>query len=370
MHPNMTDATIRSIAMICLVAVGTTAAACSAASPTPVAAAATVAASTVAASTVAAPPSQLWVGPPLLISEVLAHTDPPQQDSIELYNNSSAALNLGGWQLTDDNKLDPDKMFIIPDGTTLAAGGYQLFTEDDFANRFKLSEFGEQVSLWTPDGQLVDLLKFGVNENGISLNRHMTSDGRTLLWPASASTLGAPNAPLHVGPVVFTQIMYNPTAGAEYLAVTNISASPAPLFDPNAPGNTWRIDGVDFSFPANVTLASGETVYIGDGEPASLRTELNLAPAIRIFGPWRGGLAGNGERIALQKPQPPETSGAVAFADVDVVEYNDKAPWPSAGNGRWLSRRAPTGFGDDPAEWQSAETFVLTSVALLPFVVR
>ena len=356
----MMDATMRSIAMICLVAVGTTAAACSATSPTPVA----------AASIPETTPSQLWVGPPLLISEVLAHTDPPQQDSIELYNNSGATLNLGGWQLTDGDKLDPDKMFVIPNGTTLPAGAYRLFTEDDFAKRFKLSEFGEQVSLWTPDGQLVDLLKFGVNENGVSLNRHMTSDGRTLLWPATVTTLGAPNGPLHVGPVVFTQIMYNPTAGAEYLAVTNISAAPVPLFDPSAPGNTWRIDGVAFSFPANVTLRSGETVYIGDGEPATLRAELNLAPAIRIFGPWNGGLAGNGERIALQKPQPPETSGNVAFADVDVVEYNDKAPWPAAGNGRWLSRRAPTGFGDDPAEWQSTETFVLKSVALLPFVVR
>ncbi len=38
----------------------------------------------------------------VLINEFLAHTDPPLEDSIELFNYSSTAVDLGGCVLTDD----------------------------------------------------------------------------------------------------------------------------------------------------------------------------------------------------------------------------------------------------------------------------
>ncbi len=56
-------------------------------------------------------------------------------DWLELHNRGSQALNLGGWQLRDD---EDDHVFTIPNGTVLPAGGYQVFVEDaaKFAAQF------------------------------------------------------------------------------------------------------------------------------------------------------------------------------------------------------------------------------------------
>src|SRR6185369_10618467 len=40
--------------------------------------------------------------PPVVINEALTHTDPPQLDSIELYNPSASPASIGGWFLSDD----------------------------------------------------------------------------------------------------------------------------------------------------------------------------------------------------------------------------------------------------------------------------
>ena len=51
-------------------------------------------------------------------------------DAIELYNPTAAPINLGGWYLSDDS--DNYQKFRIPNGTTIAAGGYLVFDEDAF----------------------------------------------------------------------------------------------------------------------------------------------------------------------------------------------------------------------------------------------
>src|SRR5690606_28825166 len=39
----------------------------------------------------------LPIDPPVIINEVLAHTDPPQSDSIDLYNRTNAQVDISGW---------------------------------------------------------------------------------------------------------------------------------------------------------------------------------------------------------------------------------------------------------------------------------
>ena len=64
------------------------------------------------------------------INEVLAHTDLPQRDFIELQNTTSSPLNIGGWYLSDSkNDL---RQFQIPTGTVIAANGFVVFDESDF----------------------------------------------------------------------------------------------------------------------------------------------------------------------------------------------------------------------------------------------
>jgi hypothetical protein len=67
---------------------------------------------------------------PIVISEILAHTDPPQQDSIELHNPTGTNVNIGGWFLTDEP--DTPAKFRIPNNTIIPAGGRIYFDADDF----------------------------------------------------------------------------------------------------------------------------------------------------------------------------------------------------------------------------------------------
>jgi len=51
----------------------------------------------------------------------------------------------------------------------------------------------------------------------------------------------------------------------------------------------------------------------------------------------------------------PDTNG-VAYITVDEVRYDDRAPWPPGadGGGPSLQRKAPSVYGNDPANWEAA----------------
>ena len=56
--------------------------------------------------------------PPLtnvVINEVLAHTDPPLKDAVELFNPTSQSVDISGWFLSNTGKSL--KKFRIPNGT-------------------------------------------------------------------------------------------------------------------------------------------------------------------------------------------------------------------------------------------------------------
>ena len=56
-----------------------------------------------AVATPRAPAAPVVSGPAVIyINEVLAHTDEPQVDTLELYNPGEAAVNLAGWCVSDD----------------------------------------------------------------------------------------------------------------------------------------------------------------------------------------------------------------------------------------------------------------------------
>src|SRR5262249_55478807 len=71
--------------------------------------------------------------PPVLINEILTHTEPPEVDWIELFNPNAFDVDLGGWFLSDDGGW-PTK-FRIPPSTMIRAGGYRVFTEEEFNAR-------------------------------------------------------------------------------------------------------------------------------------------------------------------------------------------------------------------------------------------
>ncbi len=141
---------------------------------------------------------------PVVINEVLAsngHTlaDPQGEydDWIELYNQSSAPVNLGGMYLTDD-PAEPAKWQFpknAPAQTTIPAHGYLLVWADGEVGdsglhaSFNLSASGESVALFDRDGlTLIDSVDFEAQRTDISYGRF--PDGAEILVSSDASHAG------------------------------------------------------------------------------------------------------------------------------------------------------------------------------------
>lgn len=303
---------------------------------------------------------------PILVNEVLTHTDFPQKDAIELYNPTSEAVDISGWLLTDDRGL-PAK-FTIPANTLLPAGGYLVFDEADFnanpsdASSFGFSALGEEAYLFSTyaDGSLsghVHGFPFGAAENGRSFGRLLTTENAERFPTQREVSLGSENRGPLVGPVVLSELMYHPIDGdEEFIELVNISNENVPLFDPQHPENTWQIDGVAYAFPSNVEISPGEVVLVVPTDPAAFRSKYGLSNQVRIFGPYTGKLDNAGETIRLSKPDPPSDDGTVPMVLVDAVSYNDSPPWPvtADGEGRSLARIDIDVYGNDPANWSSS----------------
>jgi len=168
----------------------------------------------------------------IIINEVLAHTDGYPNDVIELHNTTDEAIDIGGWFLSDSNDSTDDlmKYRIAPD-TTIPAGQYLLFTQDDHfgpgsgdpgsAVAFALSEFGDDVYLSSYanvqlDGPAVvpggyrEHVDFGASPNGLSIGLHTKSTGGTDFTLLSSPTLDGLNDPPLMDDLVINEVMYHP----------------------------------------------------------------------------------------------------------------------------------------------------------------
>jgi len=301
---------------------------------------------------------------PIVINEILTHTDPPLVDAIELFNPTAQSVDISGWFLSDDGTVP--RKFRVPDGTIISAGGYIVFTETNFNPapptlfNFSLDSAGDAIYLSSGDG--TNLLSyghgvdFGAAANGVSFGRYVNSVGEEQFPAQIATTFGAMNAGPLIGPVVISEIMYHPDAdGDEFIELRNITSSDVPLFDPAYPTNTWRVNGLGFTFPTNIVLPSNGIALVVATNPAVFRAKYSVPIEVLVIGPFAGALQDSGERLELQRPDLPDTNG-VAYITVDEVRYNDRAPWPPGadGGGPSLQRRVVSAYGNDPINWEAA----------------
>jgi hypothetical protein len=323
----------------------------------------------------------------IVVNEALTHTDLPVMDFIELHNPTGADVNIGGWFLTDDGKT-PMK-FRIPDNTTIAAGGYVVFTEADFNptpgtnGSFTLSSEGEEVYVVSADAN-TNLtgyshgFSFGAAANGVSFGRHIISTGEERFVAQIVNTPGAANNGPLVGPVVIRDIMYHPpdlpngvdNSDEEYVELRNISGSTVVLFDPAHPTNRWIVrGGIDFDLPPNTSLGAGQSLLVVNFSPtnttllAAFRAKYASFVGVPIFGPYSGKLDNSSDTISLRKPDSPGTNG-VPYIVVDEVDYKDSAPWPPSadGAGATLQRVNVAAYADDPANWIGVAPLTITSL--------
>lgn len=323
--------------------------------------------------------------PGVLISEVLTHTDPPLYGTIELYNPGATDADISGWFLSDD-PLTPK--FRLPSPTVIPEGGYVTFTEADFnptpgtPPSFNLRASGDEVFLLSADaaGQLTGYVTghdFGAALNGVSFGRYVTSTGRERFVAQESLTLGRTNGLPRVGPIVISEIMYRPpdvfannawwdNPEHEFIELHNLASSPMPLYDPNAPTNTWRLrDAVTYRFPTNQVMAADERILVVGFDPADpaaaglFRSRYPLDPLVRLFGPYEGKLSNKEGRVELVQPDMVRfygTNWVVTGVLEDAVGYEDTFPWPAGADGLGFSLQRVTeaGFGDDPINWVAA----------------
>lgn len=149
--------------------------------------------------------------PDVVVSEVLAHTGPPLEDTIDLQNVSSDPVAISNWHLS--NSEDFPLKFRIPPGTVLPPGGYRVFYEQNqFFAVSSTPGFNRSGTGSTPDftfnsahgdsAVVTEALangavtgrrtsrSFGASANGVSFGRYVKSDGGTDLVPMAARTFG------------------------------------------------------------------------------------------------------------------------------------------------------------------------------------
>jgi len=302
--------------------------------------------------------------PPIVVNEILTASTPPQVDTIELFNTTATDVDIGGWFLSDDRAVPK---FRIHNGTMIGAGAYVVFDETQFNatpgtnNSFSLSSHGESIYLFS-GGANTNLtgyshgFSFDAAPPGMTFGRYLNSVAEEQFPAQVTASLMAVNSGPQIGPVVFNEIHYHPGPGGdEFIELQNLTAAPVRLFDPLRPTNTWRLNGLGYTFPMNITMEPGNRLLLVATNPVSFRAKYSVPTNVAIVGPYVGALQDSGERLKLQRPDTPDTNG-VPFVTVDEIRYNDKAPWPPAadGSGPSLQRITAATYGNDPINWEAA----------------
>ncbi|MEI7729006.1 MAG: immunoglobulin domain-containing protein [Verrucomicrobiota bacterium] len=298
---------------------------------------------------------------PILVNELLSAPLTGGVDTVELYNPNASAVDISGWYLSD--AFNNPRKYCFPASSILPANGYLVVNETAFnvgSNSFAFSSNGDDV--WLYAGNTNHLLgyyhgfSFGNSEPGVTFGRYVTSTGEEQFVPQATATLGTNNTGPRVGPLVFTEIHYNPTLpGDAYVEIMNITTNVVPLYDPAAPTNTWNVHGLDFYFPTNVSLNPGQTLLVTGTNAATFQTVYGVNSNTLVFGPFAGGLQTNGETLKLERPGTPTTNDVPHYT-VDEINYDVVAPWPAyATNGSSsLQRVKPEAYGNDPIAWKLA----------------
>ena len=319
----------------------------------------------------------------IVINEVLAHTDIPQFDSVELFNPTDSAINVSGWYLSDDAG-EPLK-YQIETVTTISAGGYLVLNESDFGgdddNDFLLSAaVGEQVILTqSSDGDVAshieDAIEFGATFNGQSLGRiprrEGGPEGQGRLAPLVQPSLGMVNGGFAWSDIIISEVNYHP-ADPSIAGVTDNDLEFIELYNPGPEAQSltnWRLainsdPNDDFLF-TDESIAVGSTIVMVNFDPSdpvkapAFRTHYGIDAEVTIVGPLSDSLSNSHGIVKLFQPddvpEDADPDAPLLFPNVltDEVFYDDRSPWATDadGGGDSLNRIAASTLGNFVASW-------------------
>ncbi len=323
----------------------------------------------------------------VVITEVLAHSDAPFVDTIELHNVSDVPVDVSGWFLSDRKTDDLGNpaltLYEIPTLPPIPAGGYLVLDETThFGTAFALSELGDDLYLSSNAGGTAggyrEHVDFGASPRNVSFGLYTKSTGGTDFTLLSAHTFGADNAYPLLEDLVINEVLYHPTdptpeeiaAGGSasdeaYEFVEIYNASPTTTY---ALGDYYLGSGVGFTFgwtdaedggDESWTLEAGATATWDATLPAGLDT-------YEVFARWDL-LDGEGDRRELDgsaRYTIDHAAGQISVSRDQEPEDDDEGPgyidaegWVSLGTYEFdaAGRVVLTRVTDNPANWTIAD---------------
>ncbi len=259
----------------------------------------------------------------VVINEVLARSNSPLLDFIELRNRSPQEVDISGCALSDDSA--ELRKFVVPDGTILPGGGLAVFDETQLG--FALDGSGETIYFSNADEtRVVDVVRFGGQEADVSIGR--SADNDDALQPLVARTPGTANAARRVPEIVISEIFFNPPTDDdldEWLELTNTTGGAIDV-------GGWKfIDGIDLTIPAGKTIAAAGRLVVAKNAARTRANPPELDGAL-VVGDYNGTLSNSGETLTLARPE--VVGPAVIEVQVDTVRYRDagrSSKWADGG---------------------------------------
>ena len=199
----------------------------------------------------------------VFINEILAANASTNIDSyfndfsdwIELYNSGEEPVDLAGYFLTDD-LTDPFKWEIRPD-TIISAGGFKIFWADgeDVYNHmnFQLKMEGEEISLVSPEGMLIDSFAYDVQLPDVSFGRQ--PDGNPDRFYFGEPTPNASNSTQGVFPPVIADSPDFSLTGGFYTGsqvIGLLATSPTAVIRYTLDGSKPTNASVTYTVPINI----------------------------------------------------------------------------------------------------------------------
>ncbi len=290
----------------------------------------------------------------VVINEFLAHTDDPDLDFIELYNRSTAAVDISGWFLSDTTRSN---LFTIPTGTVLNGRAFMSWNQDQLG--FRLNAAGERLYLVSSNGlSVLDAIEFGGQENGIASGR--SPDGSDTIRRLSTPTPKLANAAWKVENIVINELMYDPLTGMEedeYLELYNRGTTSVNL-------SGWRLrEGIEFDFPSGTILPSGGYLVVAKDKERMLKNYPQLTAANTV-GDFSGKLNNSTDRLVLSKPDDIVSTNAFGELETNTIHiavadlvYWSEGRWGryAAGGGSSLELIDAHSDGLRPSNWADSD---------------
>ena len=258
-------------------------------------------------------------------------------DSIELYNVGPGSADLSGWKVADDKA---DSFGVIPDGTSLAEGGYLVLVKD-IGFPFGLGK-GDTVTLLDDVGTEVDEYVYA-NTAPISVWARCP-DGTGDWAHATAVTLGSANdcsAPATPGSIAINEVDSQPSDWVEFInqGGEDLDISGYEIRD-NSDDHRWRFaSGTSIASGGYLVVEASTVGLIADGSGGWISGTfgapigIGSVDEIRLYdttgtlidrsGTWSAHAAIDGDFAAATLARCPEGVGAFKLARITKGAAND-----------------------------------------------